>query len=33
MVLTAFAALNELLENIEQFIFKDINPLVKENPA
>jgi transposase len=32
-VLTAFTSLNEMLENIEQFIFKSINPLAKENPA
>ena len=32
-VLTAFTSLNEMLENIEQFIFRSINPLVKENPA
>ena len=32
-VLTAFTSLNEMLENIEQFIFKSINTLAKENPA
>jgi len=31
--LTVFTSLNELLKRIGQFIFKNINPLVKENPA
>lgn len=30
---TAFLVLNELFENTEQFSFKSINPLIKENPA
>ena len=32
-VLSSFTSLHELLENIEKFIFKNINALAKENPA
>jgi len=32
-VLTAFTSFYEMLQNIEQFIFKSINTLAKENPA
>jgi transposase len=32
-VQTVFFSFNELLEKVEQFIFKGITPLVKENPA
>ena len=32
-VRTNLSSLKELLENVVQFIFEDINPFIKENPA